>query len=140
MEEAAKSLNGAWVEEKEYSIAFHFRGANAPDTPERVRRLMEQLQALAHGHELHIVDGKKIVEARVAAINKGFAMQQWIRRGLRTPGFILAIGDDTTDEDLFAAMPAKAFTVKVGHHRSLARSSVESPAEVLELLADLAAA
>lgn len=138
MEDAARSLNGAWVEEKEYSIAFHFRGANASDTPERVRALLEHLNAVADGQKLHIVEGKKIVEARMAAIDKGFATRPWLRKGLRPPGFVLAIGDDTTDEDLFAAMPNTAYTIKVGHHPSMAAFSLDSPIEVLELLRGLA--
>jgi trehalose 6-phosphate synthase/phosphatase len=138
MEDAARSLNGAWVEEKEYSIAFHFRGANAPDTPERVRALVEHLNAVADGQKLHIVEGKKIVEARMAAIDKGFATRPWLGKGLRPPGFVLAIGDDTTDEDLFAAMPNTAYTIKVGHHPSMAAFSLDSPIEVLELLRGLA--
>ena len=137
MDDAAQSLNGAWVEDKEYSIAFHYRGANSPETPEHVRELTERLTAVAQGYKLHIIEGKKVVEARVAAIDKGFATQPWLGNGRRMPGFVLAIGDDTTDEDLFAAMPKSAFTIKVGQHPSRAAFSLDSPVEVLELLRGL---
>ena len=140
MDALAAELSGTWVEEKEYSIAFHYRNATALDAGERARELVERLQTLASAYDVQVVAGKQIVEARVAAIDKGFATREWLTRGWRTPGFVLAIGDDTTDEDLFAAMPENAFTIKVGPHPSKARSRLESPSEVLELLQDLAAA
>ncbi len=139
MEEMTSKVSGTWVEEKEYSIAFHYRNASVPEASQRARELVERLQPVAGDFGLHLVEGNMIVEARVASIDKGFATRQWLQDGWRKPGFVLAIGDDTTDEDLFAAMPASAFTVKVGRHPSKARSRLESPVEVLQLLNDLAA-
>jgi trehalose 6-phosphate synthase/phosphatase len=47
----------------------------------------------------------------------------------------LAIGDDRTDEDLFARMPDDAWTIHVGRGPTRARFSVADPAEALGLLA-----
>jgi trehalose 6-phosphate synthase/phosphatase len=50
---------------------------------------------------------------------------------------ILAIGDDRTDEDLFAALPAHALTVRVGQGATRARYRVDGPQAVRELLRGL---
>ena len=60
---------------------------------------------------------------------------RWIQE--RNWGFILAIGDDTTDEDLFTAVPDSAYSVKVGLGASRARFSIDSQNEVRLLLKKL---
>jgi len=54
--------------------------------------------------------------------------------------WIMAIGDDRTDEDMFAAVPPEQWTVKVGPEASVAQFSLPTPVEVLTLLHDLAEA
>lgn len=54
-----------------------------------------------------------------------------------TPDFIMAAGDDTTDEDLFAQLPATAWTIHVGRKRSRAKYYLSNPDEMLALLAEL---
>ncbi len=139
LERFAELLPGAWVEEKEYSIAFHYRNVQSRDAPAHIRKLVERLGVVVAAEGLQIVEGRKIVEVRVAALDKGVATRAWLGKGFRMPGFVMAIGDDTTDEDLFAAMPATAFTIKVGSHPSKARSRVDAPEDVLDILRDLAA-
>jgi trehalose 6-phosphate synthase/phosphatase len=51
--------------------------------------------------------------------------------------FIMAIGDDLTDEDSFLALPAPAYTIKVGRGRTKARYRLMSVSAVLELLKSL---
>ena len=53
--------------------------------------------------------------------------------------FILSIGDDKTDEDMFAALAGKpeAFTIKVGKGETLARYRLTSVREVIVLLNEL---
>ena len=50
---------------------------------------------------------------------------------------ILAIGDDRTDEDLFQALPEKAWSIHVGAQESAAKYRLGSPAEVRNLLKSL---
>ena len=54
--------------------------------------------------------------------------------------FILAAGDDWTDEALFAALPPSAFSIRVGITASSARLNVETVASILDLLESLVAA
>jgi trehalose 6-phosphate synthase/phosphatase len=49
--------------------------------------------------------------------------------------FILAMGDDLTNEELFKALPERAWTIRVGDGgASPARYSVSGPGEVRRLL------
>jgi trehalose 6-phosphate synthase/phosphatase len=52
--------------------------------------------------------------------------------------FILSIGDDSTDEDIFEALPDRAYSIKVGLGPSKARFTIPSFIEVRELLKELA--
>jgi trehalose 6-phosphate synthase/phosphatase len=63
-------------------------------------------------------------------------VQQWIEKG--NFDFILAIGDDSTDEDMFAVLPYWGYSFRVGAHRTRARFRMGDPAEVLEFLRELA--
>ena len=56
---------------------------------------------------------------RNSGINKGTAALEWLAG--QTPEFILGIGDDWTDEDLFRALPPTAFSVRVGVANTAAR-------------------
>lgn len=67
--------------------------------------------------------------------DKGKAASTWLSR--RRWDFILAIGDDVTDEDLFAALPDQAYSIKVGAGPSGAKYRVNSHEYVRLLLQQL---
>jgi trehalose 6-phosphate synthase/phosphatase len=52
--------------------------------------------------------------------------------------FLLAAGDDYTDEEMFAVMPEEAYSIKVGSSMSKSRYNVETVDEVRQLLKELA--
>ena len=51
--------------------------------------------------------------------------------------FIMALGDDWTDEDTFKAMPKNAYTSRVGYTYTQANYNIKNPLEVRELLKTL---
>ena len=75
------------------------------------------------------------MEVKDALINKGRAAQNWLCN--KSWDFILAIGDDRTDEDLFDILPCEAFSIKVGFGSSKARCNIFSQKDVLTLLSSL---
>jgi trehalose 6-phosphate synthase/phosphatase len=97
--------------------------------------LKEVLMSLISGKDLEIIDGNKVIEVRVAGINKGIASSRFIEDA----DFILAAGDDWTDEDMFEAMPEHAWTIKVGPKPSKAKWIVEDVDEMRKLLNELSA-
>jgi trehalose 6-phosphate synthase/phosphatase len=137
MDVFADRLPGAFVEPKEYSIAWHWRAADPVVGEARARELAEALAALRLGREIQTVVGKRVVEVRGAEAHKGAAARRWLREGKW--GIVVAAGDDTTDEDLFAALPDTAWTLRVGPGQSRARFNVDGPDALRRVLEDLGA-
>ena len=78
------------------------------------------------------MEGNKVIEVKSGGINKGTAALRFI--GDRQFDFILAIGDDWTDEYMFKELPEKSVTVKVGLVNTAARYKVESVSSVRQFL------
>ena len=127
---------GSFIEEKDYSLVWHYRRADADLGEVRARELLAHLAFMTANTELQVMEGNKVLEIKNAGINKGTAAARWLAR--YPADFILALGDDRTDEDTFRALPPEAYTIKVGSTgRSLARFNIGSPAEVRQLLRKL---
>jgi len=126
---------GTFIEEKEYSLAWHFRNADSGLAGMRSIELREDLMLRTKNLHLALLEGDKVVEVKDSGINKGAAALHLLRN--TTYDFIFAIGDDRTDEDLFAALPTTAYTIKVGPDPSLATYSLHSVDAVRKLLKDL---
>jgi len=127
---------GSFIEEKDYSLVWHYRRADADLGEVRARELLAHLAFMTANTDLQVMEGNKVLEIKNAGINKGTAAARWLAR--YPADFILALGDDRTDEDTFRALPPEAYTIKVGSTgRSLARFNIGSPAEVRQLLRKL---
>jgi trehalose 6-phosphate synthase/phosphatase len=103
---------GSFVEEKRASLSWHYRNADEDLSALRVIELKSELEEMILNMPLQIIDGHKVVEVKMAGYNKGTAAMKLTATGRND--FILAIGDDKTDEELFAALPDNAVTIKVG--------------------------
>ncbi len=124
---------GSFIEEKEYSLVWHYRMSE----PEFREWLAGELVALLEGMlaqtDLRAYRGRKSVEVRPMWANKGALAERLLTVAPGTD-FRFAAGDDRTDEDLFAALDAQAFTVHVGFEETRARFRVpDVPAVVLLL-------
>jgi len=131
----ALTLPGAFVEEKTVSLVWHYRQAATVTAKKMARRLATHLKSQLHNPQLRLMSGHKIIEVCSADTNKGEAAQHWLKE--TDWDFILAAGDDTTDEDLFTALPEDAFTVKVGRGHSAAKIRVSNPMALRALLGEL---
>jgi trehalose 6-phosphate synthase/phosphatase len=125
-------LPGAFVEDKEHSTAWHYRRADPEQALQLASELVDHLNNLIAKADLQVVQGNKVVEIRHAGVDKGSAALQWLARS--DYDFVLAVGDDATDEDLFRAMSASAVTIRVGMAGTLARYNLRNSAEVVGLL------
>ena len=83
-----------------------------------------------------MVQGDKVLEIRHIGINKGGAVLSWLDQD--DYDFILGVGDDTTDEDFFKALPASAFSIRVGMAATHAQYNIRDSAEVIKLLREFA--
>jgi len=136
LEQYVRRTPGSFIEEKDYSLAWHYRRADAGLAELRARELLGHLGFLTANTELQALEGHKVIEVKHAGLHKGTAAARWLSP--HRPDFILALGDDRTDEDTFAALPPTAYTVKVGRApRSRARFGLPGPTEVRALLRQL---
>ncbi len=104
---------GASLEEKGRSLAWHYRRAEPALGSLRAKELTETLEPFVANTPLHILQGNKVIEVKPSTISKGLAIQPWLDEE-RGYDFVLAIGDDVTDEDLFKAVGERGWTIKVG--------------------------
>ncbi|MGA2245982.1 MAG: bifunctional alpha,alpha-trehalose-phosphate synthase (UDP-forming)/trehalose-phosphatase, partial [Verrucomicrobiota bacterium] len=123
---------GALLEEKEYSLAWHYRRADFEQASLRAKELVDDLAGYTRNIDLQVFEGNKVVELRNAGVNKGTAALEWLSGW--APDFVLAVGDDWTDEDLFRALPLTALSVHVGVANTAARYYVSNHLAVRRML------
>jgi len=104
---------GSFVEEKKYALAWHYRMAEPEFGEWLANELVSMLEAMLAETELRAFRGEKIVEIKPVWANKGEVLERLLA-SYADPDFILAAGDDRTDEDLFERLPERAWTVHVG--------------------------
>lgn len=137
LENLVERTPGSFIEEKEYSIAWHYRGIDKDLGEKRIREFRDMLVYLTANLDLQVLEGNKVVEIKNSGVNKGKAVAHWVEA--EQYDFILTIGDDHTDEDTFRAMPEGAYTIKVGMAKTAAKYNLLSVSDVRELLGELAA-
>lgn len=127
---------GSFLEEKNYSLVWHFRKCDPDLGNIRAIELKDELTSLIANNNLEILEGNKVIEVKNSGINKGRAASQKISRD--DYEFILGIGDDWTDEYLFEELPRSAYTIKVGMLNTKAKYNVDTFNDVRKLLKKLA--
>jgi trehalose 6-phosphate synthase/phosphatase len=126
---------GSSVEEKDFSLVWHYRRADPELASIRIQELRDAVLNLTENLDIGVFEGSKILEVKNIGVSKGHAAERWLAKSKR--GFILAAGDDYTDEDMFSILPETAYSVKVGYGISKARFNVESVYELRLLLEEL---
>lgn len=130
---------GSFIEEKTYSLAWHYRNAESLAGITNSRELISILDKIIHSYNLKILDGNKVVEIMSGEVGKGIAVERLFEQ--KHYDFVLSVGDDTTDEEMFEyfLQNSNAFTIKVGNGDTFARYKLDSINHVLLLLKDLTA-
>nr|WP_278964173.1 trehalose-phosphatase [Alistipes senegalensis] len=124
------------LEQKQTALAWHYRETDEWLGTLRAQQLVTALIPLCMRLHLQIMPGNKVVEVKSAEYSKGSEVRRLLRQ--ERYDFILAIGDDTTDDDMFRALPRAAVTVKVGAASEYARYNLPRQADVLPLLTTFA--
>lgn len=128
---------GSFIEEKDYSLVWHYRKVETGLGEIRTRELASHLKYLTADKSIQILEGDMVVEVKNSEINKGVAATEWLKKF--KSAFVMAIGDDWTDEDTFSAIDENGHTVKVGSNSSIAKYRVSSHEDVRPLLRKLMA-
>jgi trehalose 6-phosphate synthase/phosphatase len=129
-------MPGSRIEEKKYSLALHYRQCIPDVVTIKLGELRETLLATIRSSTLALQEGNKVLEIKDSRVNKGQTASMLIRR--RDYDFVLGVGDDQTDEDLFSVLPKNAFPIKVGSGQTRAGYRIESWKQMRQLLERLA--
>jgi trehalose 6-phosphate synthase/phosphatase len=123
---------GSFIEEKRFSLAWHYRNVEKGLGELRANELISNMRYLTRERGLQLLPGNKVVEIKNAEINKGKAALSYTYG--QDFDFLLAMGDDHTDEDIFESLPDLATTIKVGSSVSAAKFYLTDVKQVRELL------
>jgi trehalose 6-phosphate synthase/phosphatase len=123
---------GSFIEEKNYSLAWHYRKTDPDFGQKRAVELDTVLRSLIANDDLSVLNGNKVMEIKSSNVNKGRAAMRIL--GEKEYDFVFAIGDDWTDEFMFQELPPDAVTVKVGRQKTHAKYYIDSIKKVRDLL------
>jgi len=127
---------GSYVEQKTFSVAWHYRTIAERITESDRRQIIGALRAMPEYGQFVIYDGGFTVELRTPGIDKGSFVSRWV--GGRYFDFIMSIGDGQTDEDVFRILRDDAYSIKVGRSDDTsANFYLESQQGVLPFLLNL---
>ncbi|MBU2997373.1 bifunctional alpha,alpha-trehalose-phosphate synthase (UDP-forming)/trehalose-phosphatase [Cellulophaga baltica] len=123
---------GSFIEEKNYSLAWHYRKTDPDFGQKRATELNTVLTSLIANDDLSVLNGNKVMEIKSSNVNKGRAAMRVYTEA--DYDFAFAIGDDWTDEFMFQELPETAVTVKVGLQKTAAKYYVDGTKDVRLLL------
>jgi trehalose 6-phosphate phosphatase len=132
----AAGTEGIIAENKQYSIALHYR--LAPELEKQVFEAITRICADWPTEVVEILPGKSVFEVKPVAFNKGVAVEALMMQAPfvgRRPVFI---GDDVTDESVFAVLPGfDGLGFSVGRELKGAQGYFGTPREVRHWLYEL---
>jgi trehalose 6-phosphate synthase/phosphatase len=130
-------LPHSYLEEKDYALIWDHRMADANTKNELINAFLEEILKTPFYavNEISILNGRNSFIVRCKGFDKGSAAKHWLAKG--NYDFILAIGDDDSDEELFSVLPENAISLKVGAGETCAKYYTASLNEVISLLSIL---
>ncbi|MBS1592886.1 MAG: bifunctional alpha,alpha-trehalose-phosphate synthase (UDP-forming)/trehalose-phosphatase [Bacteroidetes bacterium] len=132
--------SGTFIEEKAASLAWHYRTATGSNVWSEAQDLISVLQSYLENLDACVMSGNKVVEVKPASVNKGSVLHRMLP--LRQYDCVLALGDDRTDEDMFAVVNTlvSSYSIKVGKGSSQARYRFDTIGQVHSFLIQLSMA
>lgn len=135
-EKITRKYPDTFIERKTYSIALHYRAVNPAFVPDIITEAGKELMLL-DTHNFNVIYGNSVIEVKDPEVDKGNIVSRIIEEG--NYDFILALGDDVTDEDMFSALQMKdnCYTMKVGIVPTRAKCNLIGVNHALSLLDQL---
>lgn len=150
LEAYTESTDGSYIEAKESAIVWHYKETDPDFGRWQAKELLDHLEGMLSNEPVEVSSGQAIVEVKPQHVSKGNAVDrilEHLSHQSQAPDFVLCIGDDRSDEDMFTAMehvtfsphlPAEVFACTVGQKPSKAPFYMNDTTEVLSLLSRLA--
>lgn len=135
LEQYASRTAGAEIEEKDYSLVWHYRNVTPELAYVRANEMKRELIHVLDSDDIGVHTGDKVVEIKPTGINKGYAAAEL--EALYPSDFVLVAGDDYTDEDMFRELPDESYTIKIGPGSTRAHYQLANVEELAEVLHEL---
>ena len=132
LERYVERTPGSFIEKKDSALVWHFRNVSHSLASVRQAAIRHEILRALRGTDIVVHEGSKILEIKPKSIHKGAFVAEKLMS--KKWDFILAIGDDYTDEDMFDVLPEFANSIKVGFEESQAKYHVPSSENVVNLL------
>ncbi len=134
MQNYSRRCAGAFIEEKSFSIVWHFRNSNIEHGKLRAAEMYKELLERLSPDELKICLGNKTVEVKLKNADKGKTVKRLIKN--HAADLIIIIGDDKNDETMFKFMKDEpnVVTLKVGMNNTYAHYNIPTPDGVRTML------
>ncbi|KAJ7551022.1 hypothetical protein O6H91_07G130400 [Diphasiastrum complanatum] len=149
-----ESTDGSSIETKESALVWHHQDADPDFGSWQAKELLDHLESVLANEPVSVKSGQHIVEVKPQGVSKGRIAEQLLAsmasRGT-PPDFVVCIGDDRSDEDMFEGIEnamatppqssvAEVFACTVGQKPSKARYYLDDTVEVIKMLQGLASA
>ncbi|KKK14428.1 putative alpha,alpha-trehalose-phosphate synthase subunit Tps2 [Aspergillus rambellii] len=139
---------GSFIERKRVALTWHYRRADPEYGAFQARECRKQLEnTVGKKWDVEVMAGKANLEVRPTFVNKGFIATRLVNEygNGKAPEFVLCLGDDFTDEDMFRALqnsnlpPDHVFSVTVGASSKQTAASwhLLEPSDVIEAISIL---
>ncbi|KAL9242246.1 hypothetical protein vseg_016266 [Gypsophila vaccaria] len=152
MEHYAEATDGSSIEQKETALVWHYQDSDLDFGVTQSKELLDHLENVLANEPVDVKRGKHIVEVKPQGMSKGIAVEKLIattRNKDKSPDFVLCIGDDRSDEDMFEgigratsnpSLPPipEIFACTVGQKPSMAKYYLDDTSEVISLVEGLA--
>ncbi|KAK4368771.1 hypothetical protein RND71_012563 [Anisodus tanguticus] len=149
-----ETTDGSFIDSKESTLVWNYQYADPDFGSCQAKELLDHLESVLANEPVTVKSGQHIVEVKPQGVNKGLVAErllETIQQKGTVADFVLCIGDDRSDEDMFEVIMsavasdslspvAEVFACTVGQKPSKAKYYLEDTMEILRMLQGLASA
>ncbi|XP_076927390.1 putative alpha,alpha-trehalose-phosphate synthase [UDP-forming] 11 [Bidens hawaiensis] len=149
MEHYTEATDGSFIEPKESALVWHHQEADPDFGTWQAKELLDHLKSVLANEPVVVKRGQQIVEVNPQGVSKGVVVNRLVttmQSSGRQPDFVLCIGDDQSDEDMFEKISssigsriAEVFACTVGQKPSMAKYYLDDTVDVIKMLHGLEA-
>ncbi|KAJ9172827.1 hypothetical protein P3X46_016028 [Hevea brasiliensis] len=147
-----EATDGSSIETKESALVWQYRDADLTFGSAQAKEMLDHLESVLANEPVAVKSGQFIVEVKPQGVSKGLVAENIFKSMVdigKQADFVLCIGDDRSDEDMFEAIDnallghvlslnASVFGCTVGQKPSKAKYYLDDTAEVISMLESLA--
>ncbi|KAK8674589.1 hypothetical protein V6N13_032698 [Hibiscus sabdariffa] len=149
-----EATDGSSIETKESALVWHYRDADPSFGSSQAKEMLDHLESVLANEPVTVKSGQYIIEVKPQGLSKGVVAEKiftTMAESGRQADFVLCIGDDRSDEEMFEIISSaissgilssdtSIFACTVGQKPSKAKYYLDDPADVVNMLQALAEA